>query len=190
VQHVHWVSVCPFCLQMIVEEAKRSIHDALCVARNLVRDNHIVYGGGAAEIAASIAVGDSADQHPGIVRPSALVNVSELAGGTCRTTHEQRFSLSLSGVGEYSAAWSRCYAVLRCRSSMPCEHLQMRWRRSHWHWQRTAGWRPSRALQRSRPSRCAESGEDVLVYRDSAMLLQTFCSLCSRARPSIVPSLV
>ena len=52
---------------MIVEEAKRSIHDALCVARNLVRDNHIVYGGGAAEIAASIAVGDSADQHPGIV---------------------------------------------------------------------------------------------------------------------------
>jgi T-complex protein 1 subunit epsilon len=52
--------------KMIVEEAKRSIHDALCVARNLVRDNHIVYGGGAAEIAASIAVGDSADQHPGI----------------------------------------------------------------------------------------------------------------------------
>ena len=61
------------CLQMIVEEAKRSIHDALCVARNLVRDNHIVYGGGAAEIAASIAVGDSADQHPGIVR---LLHVS------------------------------------------------------------------------------------------------------------------
>jgi TCP-1/cpn60 chaperonin family len=83
----HQVSACPFCLQMIVEEAKRSIHDALCVARNLVRDNHIVYGGGAAEIAASIAVGDSADQHPGIVRPSALVDVSELAGGTCRTTH-------------------------------------------------------------------------------------------------------
>lgn len=54
---------------MIVEEAKRSIHDALCVARNLVRDNHIVYGGGAAEIAASIAVGDAADEFPGVVRP-------------------------------------------------------------------------------------------------------------------------
>lgn len=89
-------------VQMIVEEAKRSIHDALCVARNLVRDNHIVYGGGAAEIAASIAVGDSADQHPGIVRPSALVDDSQLAGGTCKTTHEQCFLLS--GVGDCSAA--------------------------------------------------------------------------------------
>merc|ERR1712212_924376 len=33
---------------MILEEAKRSLHDALCVVRNLVRDNRIVYGGGAA----------------------------------------------------------------------------------------------------------------------------------------------
>ena len=41
--------------KMIVDEAKRSIHDALCVVRNLVRDNRIVYGGGAPEIAASIA---------------------------------------------------------------------------------------------------------------------------------------
>jgi hypothetical protein len=51
---------------MIVEEAKRSIHDALCVARNLVRDNRIVYGGGAAEVACAIAVGDAADQQPGV----------------------------------------------------------------------------------------------------------------------------
>merc|ERR1719277_960187 len=36
--------------KMIVDEAKRSIHDALCVIRNLVRDNRIVYGGGAAEL--------------------------------------------------------------------------------------------------------------------------------------------
>ena len=34
--------------KMIVEEAKRSLHDAMCVVRNLVRDNRIVYGGGAA----------------------------------------------------------------------------------------------------------------------------------------------
>jgi len=33
--------------KMILEEAKRSLHDALCVARNLVRDNRVVFGGGA-----------------------------------------------------------------------------------------------------------------------------------------------
>jgi len=48
--------------KMIIEEAKRSIHDALCVARTLVRDNRIVYGGGAAEMACSLAVAQSADQ--------------------------------------------------------------------------------------------------------------------------------
>lgn len=51
---------------MIVEEAKRALHDSLCVVRNLVRDNRVVYGGGAAEIAASLAVSDEADQHAGI----------------------------------------------------------------------------------------------------------------------------
>jgi T-complex protein 1 subunit epsilon len=48
--------------KMIVEEAKRSMHDALCVVRNLIKDNRIVYGGGAAEIACSIAVGNQADK--------------------------------------------------------------------------------------------------------------------------------
>lgn len=48
--------------KMIVEEAKRSLHDALCVIRNLVRDNRIVYGGGAAELACSLAVGKQADK--------------------------------------------------------------------------------------------------------------------------------
>merc|ERR1711997_750492 len=48
--------------KMIVDEAKRSMHDALCAVRNLVRDNRIVYGGGASEIACSIAVGAAADK--------------------------------------------------------------------------------------------------------------------------------
>jgi len=48
--------------KMIVQEAKRSIHDALCVIRNLVRDNRIVYGGGAAEISCSLAVSEEADK--------------------------------------------------------------------------------------------------------------------------------
>ena len=46
----------------IIEEAKRSLHDALCVIRNLVRNNHIVYGGGAAEIACSLEVAKAADK--------------------------------------------------------------------------------------------------------------------------------
>lgn len=48
--------------KMIIEEAKRSLHDALCVIRNLVRENHVVYGGGAAEIACSLAVSEEADK--------------------------------------------------------------------------------------------------------------------------------
>jgi T-complex protein 1 subunit epsilon len=52
--------------KMMVDEVKRSLHDALCVARNLVRDNSIVYGGGAAEIACSLAVEDAADRVVGV----------------------------------------------------------------------------------------------------------------------------
>ena len=51
-----------FSLPQIIEEAKRSLHDALCVIRNLVRNNHIVYGGGAAEIACSLEVAKAADK--------------------------------------------------------------------------------------------------------------------------------
>lgn len=51
---------------MMIEETKRSIHDALCVARNLIRNNSIVYGGGAAEISCSLAVEAAADRHPGV----------------------------------------------------------------------------------------------------------------------------
>ncbi|CAH3017441.1 unnamed protein product [Porites evermanni] len=48
--------------KMIIEEAKRSLHDALCVVRNLVRDNRVVYGGGATELACSLAVTKEADK--------------------------------------------------------------------------------------------------------------------------------
>jgi len=52
--------------QMILEEAKRSIHDALCIVRNLVVDNRIVYGGGAAEIACSNYVAEKMNEIPGV----------------------------------------------------------------------------------------------------------------------------
>ncbi|TPX35964.1 hypothetical protein SmJEL517_g01680 [Synchytrium microbalum] len=48
--------------KMIIDEAKRSLHDAICVVRNLVRDARIVYGGGAAEITCSLAIAAAADQ--------------------------------------------------------------------------------------------------------------------------------
>merc|ERR1719181_1831366 len=48
--------------RMIIDEAKRSLHDAICVVRNLVKSNKIVYGGGAAEIACSIKIGEEADK--------------------------------------------------------------------------------------------------------------------------------
>ena len=44
----------------MLDEAERSIHDALCVARNLIRDNKIVYGGGSAEISSAIKVREAA----------------------------------------------------------------------------------------------------------------------------------
>lgn len=52
--------------KMIIDEAKRSLHDALCVVRNLVKDNRIVYGGGASELACSVAVENAADKTPGL----------------------------------------------------------------------------------------------------------------------------
>jgi T-complex protein 1 subunit epsilon len=52
--------------KMIVEEAKRSLHDAMCVVRNLIKDNRVVYGGGSAEIACSLAVRKFADTVSGV----------------------------------------------------------------------------------------------------------------------------
>ena len=48
--------------EQIIDEAKRSLHDAICAVRNLVRDNRVVYGGGAAEISCSLAVAKVADE--------------------------------------------------------------------------------------------------------------------------------
>lgn len=48
--------------QMLVAEAKRSLHDAICVVRSLVQEPRVVYGGGASEISCSLAVAAQADQ--------------------------------------------------------------------------------------------------------------------------------
>jgi T-complex protein 1 subunit epsilon len=52
--------------KMMVDEAQRSLHDAVCVARNLVIDNETVYGGGASEIACGLKVMEEASKVAGI----------------------------------------------------------------------------------------------------------------------------
>lgn len=52
--------------KVLIQEAKRSLHDALCVVRNLIKDNRIVYGGGSAEISCAMALQKEADKIPGI----------------------------------------------------------------------------------------------------------------------------
>jgi T-complex protein 1 subunit epsilon len=48
----------------IIDEAHRSMHDALCVIRNLVREPRVIVGGGAAELSASIFIKAKADENP------------------------------------------------------------------------------------------------------------------------------
>lgn len=52
--------------KMVVDEAHRSLHDAMCVTRNLIKNNRIVYGGGAAEIACSIRIAEYSEEVAGI----------------------------------------------------------------------------------------------------------------------------
>jgi T-complex protein 1 subunit epsilon len=61
-----------------VDEAKRALHDAICAVRNLVVDNRVVYGGGAADISCSLAVGKAADEVPLAfpLEPSRALNLA------------------------------------------------------------------------------------------------------------------
>lgn len=52
--------------KMIVDEAIRSLHDSLCVVRNLIKNNKIVYGGGAVETSCSLKIMEEADKQKGI----------------------------------------------------------------------------------------------------------------------------
>ena len=50
----------------ICDEAKRCLHDAICVVRNMVKHCNVVGGGGATELACSIAVSKEADKIRGV----------------------------------------------------------------------------------------------------------------------------
>uniref|UniRef100_A0A0A9XA81 T-complex protein 1 subunit beta n=1 Tax=Lygus hesperus TaxID=30085 RepID=A0A0A9XA81_LYGHE len=51
--------------QQIVDEADRSLHDALCVLTTAVKDKRIVYGGGCSEMIMARAVSSAAADFPG-----------------------------------------------------------------------------------------------------------------------------
>eukprot|EP00747_Dinoflagellata_sp_TGD_P123375 gnl/TRDRNA2_/TRDRNA2_173807_c0_seq1.p1 gnl/TRDRNA2_/TRDRNA2_173807_c0~~gnl/TRDRNA2_/TRDRNA2_173807_c0_seq1.p1 ORF type:complete len:550 (+),score=-19.43 gnl/TRDRNA2_/TRDRNA2_173807_c0_seq1:209-1651(+) len=51
--------------KMVLEETKRSINDSICVVRNLLRSNTIIYGGGSSELSCSLAISEAADTTPG-----------------------------------------------------------------------------------------------------------------------------
>lgn len=50
----------------ICDEAKRCLFDAICVVRNMIKNNNVVGGGGATELACAIEVAKAADQIDGI----------------------------------------------------------------------------------------------------------------------------
>lgn len=51
--------------QQILDEAERSLHDALCVLAATVRESRIVYGGGCSEMVMACAVMSAAAATPG-----------------------------------------------------------------------------------------------------------------------------
>ena len=50
----------------ICDEAQRSLMDAICVVRNLIRDNYVVGGGGATELSCALKIAKEADNTTGI----------------------------------------------------------------------------------------------------------------------------
>jgi len=51
--------------RLVLDEAERSLHDALCVVRSLVKQRYLVAGGGAPEIEVSLRLAAIADKVPG-----------------------------------------------------------------------------------------------------------------------------
>ncbi|CAJ0757180.1 9946_t:CDS:2 [Entrophospora sp. SA101] len=81
--------------KMIIDEAKRAIHDALCVVRNLVCDNRVVYGGGAAEISFR-AFANALDATPlALAENSGLSPIETLADIKSRQVTENNSRLGI-----------------------------------------------------------------------------------------------
>lgn len=46
----------------IIDEVERSMHDALCIVRNLIKDPRVLVGGGATELSMSLHLRQKADE--------------------------------------------------------------------------------------------------------------------------------
>ncbi|CAD25459.1 T COMPLEX PROTEIN 1 EPSILON SUBUNIT [Encephalitozoon cuniculi GB-M1] len=57
---------------LVIEEAKRSIRDALCAVRNILTNSRIVYGGGSSEMSCSLALERIATGYSGEEREAIL----------------------------------------------------------------------------------------------------------------------
>jgi len=116
--------------KMVVEEARRSIHDALCVVRNLIRDSRIVYGGGSSDVSCSLEVEKEADKRSGLEQyamrafaealeaiPTALANNSGLSAtetlGIVRARQvaedNARLGVDCNGVGKMDMKIQKVY---------------------------------------------------------------------------------
>ena len=51
---------------LIIKEAKRAIRDGICVVRNLIKDNRIVFGGGSSELSCSLKIFEEAQHSSGL----------------------------------------------------------------------------------------------------------------------------
>merc|ERR1719162_1610723 len=52
--------------KLVLAEAERSVHDALCVVRSLVKERHLISGGGSAETEIAYQLGKWAKEQVGM----------------------------------------------------------------------------------------------------------------------------
>jgi len=50
----------------ICDEVRRCLHDAICVVRNMVKNNNVVGGGGSSELACALEIAREADKIKGV----------------------------------------------------------------------------------------------------------------------------
>lgn len=97
--------------QQILDEAERSLHDALCVLAQTVKEPRTVYGGGCSEMLMAKVVTDLANRTPGkeAVAMESFAKALTMVGAPPRPPRPPR------GV----AVPSRLFSSRSCRPSSP-----------------------------------------------------------------------
>ena len=68
--------------QQILDEADRSLHDALCVLQQTLKEPRIIYGGGSGEMLMARAVQELADKVPSVLIHFQFFNNGKAHVGT------------------------------------------------------------------------------------------------------------